>query len=79
MNYFEIQKTAAKAEIADIKQKIPCALAHKEKAVECCIVCGDQFDFFYNDEEEMWQLKDAMRINDRVFHPVCFEDYRVSI
>lgn len=79
MNYFEQQKAAAKAEIASRKQEIPCALAHPEKAVECCIVCGDQFNFFYDDEEEMWQLKNAIRINDKIYHPVCFEDYQVSI
>lgn len=44
----------------------------------CCDMCHDQFDHFYNAETEEWHLRSAIKIEDKFFHPICYEDYKVS-
>ena len=42
--------------------------------LQVCVICGDPFEQFYDDEEEEWHLRDAMRVDDKTYHPVCYED-----
>ena len=43
---------------------------------QMCEICCDPFEQFYDDDEEEWHLRDAMRVDDRVYHPACYEDYK---
>ena len=43
---------------------------------QMCDICRDPFEQFYDDEEEEWHLRDAMRADGRTYHPVCYEDYK---
>lgn len=42
-----------------------------------CEICQDRFEQFYNEEKEEWQLRMAMRVDDKTYHPLCYEDYQV--
>jgi uncharacterized membrane protein len=39
-----------------------------------CQACGDKFDPFYNQGDEMWCLDKAVRSEDIICHPICYED-----
>lgn len=39
-----------------------------------CVICKDPFEQFYDDDEEEWHLRDAIRIENKTYHPVCYED-----
>jgi hypothetical protein len=42
-------------------------------------VCHDKFEQFYNEEREEWHLRAAIRIDGKTYHPLCYDDYKVSI
>lgn len=44
-----------------------------------CEICQDKFEQFYNEEKEEWQLRMAIRVNDKTYHPLCYEDYQTSL
>lgn len=56
---------------------MPSVPADPNSTDECCEVCRDKFDQFFNEEKEEWHLKNAIRIEDKTYHPVCYEDYQV--
>ncbi|CAF1132168.1 unnamed protein product [Adineta ricciae] len=39
-----------------------------------CFVCHDPFENFFDDNREEWHLKDALRIDGKTYHPICFQD-----
>ncbi|TRZ03289.1 hypothetical protein DNTS_006717 [Danionella cerebrum] len=39
---------------------------------ELCEICQEQFEMYWEEEEEEWHLKNAIR----TYHPSCFEDYQ---
>ena len=41
-----------------------------------CEICMEPFEQFYDDDEEEWHLRDAVRVDNRVYHPVCYDDYK---
>ena len=41
-----------------------------------CNMCHEPFEQFWEEEDESWHLKDAIRINDKTYHPVCYEDFK---
>lgn len=44
----------------------------------CCDMCHDKFEQFFNEETEEWHLRSALKVEDRFYHPICYEDYKVS-
>lgn len=44
-----------------------------------CQVCHDAFEQFYNEEKEEWHLRPAVNYEGKHYHPLCLEDYKVSI
>lgn len=42
-----------------------------------CHVCMDNFEQFYNEETEEWHCRPAVVFEDKNFHPLCLEDYKV--
>lgn len=48
-------------------------------ADRCCALCGDRFLQFYNEDKEEWHLRNSVRHEDRNYHPLCFEDYKVPV
>ncbi|CAF3470944.1 unnamed protein product [Rotaria socialis] len=39
-----------------------------------CYVCHDPFENFFDDNREEWCLKDAMRVDAKTYHPICYQD-----
>lgn len=50
-----------------------------ENVNRCCDMCHDQFDQFYNEETEEWHLRTALKVDGKFYHPICYEDFRVSL
>ncbi|KAI1893634.1 hypothetical protein AGOR_G00125730 [Albula goreensis] len=44
-------------------------------SVQSCEVCGEQFDMAWDDEREQWSLKNAIRFDNKTYHPSCYEDF----
>ncbi|XP_014281579.1 pre-mRNA cleavage complex 2 protein Pcf11 [Halyomorpha halys] len=44
----------------------------------CCTVCRDKFDQFFNEEKEEWQLKMAISVDEKLYHPLCYKDEQES-
>ncbi|ELK30250.1 Pre-mRNA cleavage complex 2 protein Pcf11 [Myotis davidii] len=45
-------------------------------AVESCEICQEQFEQIWDEEEEEWHLKNAIRVDGKIYHPSCYEDYQ---
>ena len=43
---------------------------------DSCLICKDPFEIFWNEDKEEWHFKDALRVENRVYHPICYEDTR---
>nr|XP_020479955.1 pre-mRNA cleavage complex 2 protein Pcf11 [Monopterus albus] len=44
--------------------------------LQSCEICQEPFETYWVEEEEDWFLKNAIRVDDKNFHPSCFEDYK---
>lgn len=81
-SYFENQSQnqieGGKEEV-DEEEEIPCVASDPNVQVPICDVCHDRFEQFFNEENEEWQLRKAIRVDDRVYHPLCYEDYQMSL
>ena len=42
-----------------------------------CAMCHEVFEQFYNEDKEEWHLKDAIRVDEKTYHPICYEDFKV--
>ncbi|CAD7013796.1 unnamed protein product [Ceratitis capitata] len=43
-----------------------------------CEICQEKLEQFYHDETEEWHLRNAIRVDDKVYHPLCYEDDKVK-
>ncbi|XP_078143008.1 pre-mRNA cleavage complex 2 protein Pcf11 isoform X2 [Centroberyx gerrardi] len=43
---------------------------------ESCEICQEAFEMYWEEEEEEWHLKNAIRVEDKTYHPSCYEDYK---
>lgn len=43
---------------------------------DSCCICNDPFEIFWFADKEEWHFKDALRVDNRLYHPICFEDAR---
>ncbi|MCI4386598.1 hypothetical protein PGIGA_G00064250 [Pangasianodon gigas] len=43
---------------------------------ESCEICQEQFEMYWEEDEEEWHLKNAIRVDEKTYHPLCYEDYR---
>lgn len=41
---------------------------------DTCAICTDPFEIFWYAEKEEWHFKDAIRVENKLYHPICFED-----
>lgn len=42
-----------------------------------CDMCHDQFEQFFNEETEEWHLRSALKVDEKFYHPICYEDFKV--
>ncbi|KAK5644187.1 hypothetical protein RI129_008032 [Pyrocoelia pectoralis] len=79
-NYFENQQNPdGSNEDPEEEIEIPCVPADPNVQDAACEVCRDKFEQFYNEEKDEWQLRMAMRADDKTYHPLCYEDYQASL
>ncbi|XP_045478783.1 uncharacterized protein LOC123683864 isoform X2 [Harmonia axyridis] len=78
-NFFDQQQQAENtAEEAAEETEVPSVTADPELQ-DICDVCGDKFEIFFHEDKEEWHLKNAVREDDRIYHPICFEEYQQSL
>lgn len=80
-NYFDQQqaRTDGTNEETEEEVEIPTVPADPNVQDAHCEICQDRFEQFYNEEKEEWQLRNAVRINNKTYHPLCYEDYQASL
>ncbi|KAM9846851.1 pre-mRNA cleavage complex 2 protein Pcf11 isoform 2-T2 [Aulostomus maculatus] len=71
-NEEEVQKNQAAAK----EKEFQSVKATKDQVGESCEICQEPFETYWVEEEEDWFLKNAVRVDDKNFHPSCFEDYK---
>ncbi|CAF0792997.1 unnamed protein product [Rotaria sp. Silwood1] len=52
------------------------AIGNGDSDDDRCYVCHDPFENFFDDNREEWHLKDAIRIDGKTYHPICYQDVR---
>ncbi|XP_062128211.1 uncharacterized protein LOC133840419 isoform X1 [Drosophila sulfurigaster albostrigata] len=58
---------------------MPSCAAGTDDVDRCCDMCHEKFEQFYNEELEEWHLRSAIRVEDKIYHPLCYEDYKSSL
>ncbi|KAF6740011.1 Pre-mRNA cleavage complex 2 protein Pcf11 [Oryzias melastigma] len=71
-NEEEVQKTQAAAK----EKEFQSVRATKDQVGELCEICQEPFETYWVEEEEDWFLKNAIKVDEKNFHPSCFEDYK---
>lgn len=81
-NWFETQQTEMESTNDESNQRSrsppPSCLAGPDDHDIACDVCHDKFETFFNEETEEWHLRNAIRVEGGTYHPICYEDYKVS-
>lgn len=80
-SYFDQQQaqTEGANEETEEEIEIPTVPADPNVQDAQCEVCQDRFEQFYNEEKEEWQLRMAVRVNNKTYHPLCYDDYQASL
>ncbi|KAI9353073.1 hypothetical protein DFJ73DRAFT_829477 [Zopfochytrium polystomum] len=39
-----------------------------------CGICGERFDRYWNENDEQWEIKNALKVGDKVLHQTCYRD-----
>lgn len=81
-NWFETQQTEMDSANEESNQRSasppPSCVAGADDHNKTCDMCHDPFETFYNEETEEWHLRNAIRVEENIYHPICYEDYKVS-
>lgn len=81
-NWFETQQTEVDSANEESNQRTasppPSCVAGPDDHNKTCDICHDPFETFYNEETEEWHLRNAIRIEENIYHPICYEDYKVN-
>lgn len=78
-SYFDQQQAQLEGGNEEMEEEIeiPTVPADPDVQDANCDICQDKFEQFYNEEKEEWQLRMAIRIDNKTYHPLCYEDYQV--
>ncbi|KRF79499.1 uncharacterized protein Dvir_GJ21559, isoform C [Drosophila virilis] len=58
---------------------VPSCAAGTDDLDRSCDMCHEKFEQFYNEELEEWHLRSAIRVDEKIYHPLCYEDYKASL
>ncbi|XP_037944227.1 pre-mRNA cleavage complex 2 protein Pcf11-like [Teleopsis dalmanni] len=83
-NFFETQlnEIDANDDVSNqrsINSPAPSCPAGANDVDRCCDMCHEKFEQFYNEEHEEWHLRSAIRVEDKIYHPLCYEDYKTAL
>ncbi|XP_031625584.1 uncharacterized protein LOC116342204 [Contarinia nasturtii] len=56
----------------------PKCVANHDEVKKNCDMCGDAFVLFYDNDDDEWYFHNAIRVGQRVYHPLCHEDLNKS-
>ncbi|XP_059484388.1 uncharacterized protein LOC132201872 isoform X2 [Neocloeon triangulifer] len=76
-SWFETQAEEDKVEEGEAE--IPTVIAKDGEVQEQCEVCHEAFETFFLQEKEEWHLRDAVRVDDKVYHPHCYQDLQNAL
>lgn len=81
-NWFEKHGMQAEIDLDEMEkspgdQVMNCPAGPKG-AEETCEVCHDKFEYFFNEDIEEWQLKNAVRLEEKAYHPTCYDDLKAA-
>lgn len=62
----------------EIIEEVPCVSAGQDSEASVCELCRDKFEQFYNEDIDEWQLRNAIRLDEKIYHPICYQDYKVG-
>lgn len=62
-----------------VDSPMPSCPAGADDLDRSCDVCHEKFEQFYNEELEEWHLRSAIRVEEKIYHPLCYEDYKSSL
>ncbi|XP_054160515.1 polyadenylation and cleavage factor homolog 11-like [Oppia nitens] len=48
--------------------------AEKDESLNFCAVCREKFDQNWSEEEEEWRLNNAVKYDNKIYHPFCYKD-----
>lgn len=82
-NWFETQQLELDLANDDSAQRnespVPSCIAGPDDVDKTCDMCHDQFETFYNEDNEDWHLRNAIRVDGKTYHPICFEDCQTPV
>lgn len=80
-NWFETQQNEMDSTNDESNQAadspLPSCVAGPDEHDKRCDMCHDQFETFFNEETEEWHLRNAVRVDEHTYHPICYADYKV--
>ena len=51
-----------------------------DSCIQVCAVCHEPFEQFWEEDEEEWHFREAIRAPDnQLFHSYCYQDYNEVI
>uniref|UniRef100_A0A1B6C345 CID domain-containing protein n=3 Tax=Clastoptera arizonana TaxID=38151 RepID=A0A1B6C345_9HEMI len=80
-SWFESQagQNSNGAETEEVPGEVPSVAAGESPEDAACEICRDKFEQFYNEEREEWHLRQAIRIEEKLYHPICYQDFKASL
>lgn len=82
-NWFETQQSEMDPMQDDSNQRsdspAPSVPTGPDDVDKTCDMCHDKFEQFYNEETEEWHIRPALRVDESLYHPFCYEDYKRSL
>ncbi|XP_050545811.1 uncharacterized protein LOC126908031 isoform X2 [Daktulosphaira vitifoliae] len=74
-SWFELQsEEGVKEEEQQEEENVPCFPAGENSELAACYLCHDQFEQFYSEKDEEWQLRNCIEKDKRLYHPMCYDD-----
>ncbi|XP_050433874.1 uncharacterized protein LOC126841432 isoform X2 [Adelges cooleyi] len=74
-SWFDLQaEQGVKEEEKDEEDNVPCVPAGENSELAACYLCHDQFEQFYSEKDEEWQLRNCIDKDKHLYHPMCYND-----
>ncbi|XP_014243508.1 uncharacterized protein LOC106663303 isoform X2 [Cimex lectularius] len=77
-SWFEMQEKKT-VEGDEMIEEEPSVVIEKDEDNASCCICQDRFEVFYNEEKEEWHLRMAVRMEEKLYHPMCYKDYQDNL
>ncbi|KAM3869035.1 pre-mRNA cleavage complex 2 protein Pcf11 [Diretmus argenteus] len=70
------EEVVQKSQEAAKEQEFQSVKATTDVVGESCEICQEAFEMYWEEEEEEWHLRNAIRMDGKTYHPSCYEDYK---